>query len=199
MFVSSLCLNWWPMTTIEQFSMWFAGVWGGIVSILSPTVSSPFPKRFFTVSFPFLYRFFCIYFPFLYRFFVHRFGSVSTVSFPFLFRFLFDSFSFLFTCLTFQKHSIANLYWLRGMLLTILHHVCLQPVPQLVAHDDHSAIFHVICRSVGRYCLNFKPDHFITVSETCLYHFFTVSLPFVYRFLHRFFTVSSTGSFPVPP
>ena len=69
------------------------------------------------------------------------------------------------------------------------------------ACDDHSALFHVIWESMGRFLssriltVSFPfPKRFFIVSFPFLYRFLTVSLPFPppfrFRFHYRFFFVS---------
>ena len=69
------------------------------------------------------------------------------------------------------------------------------------ARDDHSALFHVIWESMGRFfssrslTVSFPfPKRFFIVSFPFLYRFLTVSLPFpspfLFRFHYRFFSFS---------
>ena len=68
------------------------------------------------------------------------------------------------------------------------------------ARDDNRALVHVIWESMGRLSSQLEASPFLFrfffVSLSFLYRFFSVSLSFLYRFRLRFFSVSTTVSFP---
>ena len=106
-------------------------------------------------------------------------------------RFFSGSFLFLSICLMAGAGSRERVGWTK-YIHRKLH-------PTFGEHgrtcDDHSALFLMICESIGRFCLNWSPHRFFTSSKTFLFRFFTGSLPFLYRF----FTGSVSSSLPVPP